>query len=55
MILGGLLVLVGLFLLAREYLPRLDMNWFWPLVLVGVGVVLLVSAVGRGPKSGGRP
>lgn len=54
-LLGGLLVLLGLFFLAREYLPHIDMNWFWPLVLVAVGVVLLVSAIGRGPNSGGRP
>jgi phage shock protein C len=53
MILGGFLVLLGLFFLAREYLPNIDFDWFWPLVLVGVGVALLASSMGRGPRSGG--
>jgi phage shock protein C len=52
-ILGGFLILLGLFFLAREYLPNIDFDWFWPLLLVVLGVVLLVSAVGRGPRSGG--
>ena len=54
LILGGLLVLLGIFFLVRQYLPSLDFEWFWPLVLVGLGVVLLLSAVGRGPRSGGQ-
>jgi phage shock protein C len=52
LLLGGLLVLLGLFFLVRQYLPSLDFEWFWPVVLVGLGVVLLLSAVGRGPRSG---
>jgi phage shock protein C len=52
-LLGGFLVLLGLFFLAREYLPNIDFDWFWPLVLVALGAVLLVSALGRGPRSGG--
>jgi peptidoglycan/LPS O-acetylase OafA/YrhL len=52
LLLGGLLVLLGLFFLVRQYLPSLDFEWFWPVVLVGLGVILLLSAVGRGPRSG---
>jgi phage shock protein C len=52
-LLGGFLVLLGVFFLVREYLPDIDFNWFWPLVLVALGVVLLASALGRGPRSGG--
>jgi phage shock protein C len=52
-ILGGFLVLLGVFFLAREYLPSIDFDWFWPLVLVGIGVALLASSMGRGPRSGG--
>jgi len=52
-ILGGFLVLLGVFFLVRQYLPSIDFDWFWPLILVGLGAVLLVSAVGRGPRSGG--
>jgi phage shock protein C len=54
MILGGFLVLLGLFFLVREYLPNIDFDWFWPLILVGVGVAVLASSMGRGPRSGGR-
>lgn len=44
---GGGLVLVGLWFLAREYVP--DINWglIWPLLLVGLGVVILVGAARR--------
>jgi phage shock protein C len=51
---GGLLVLLGVFFLVRQYLPTIDFNWFWPVVLIALGAVLLVSAVGRGPSSGNR-
>ena len=51
---GLVLVGLGLFFLAREWLPQFDFDWFWPLVLVGIGVVLLVSAVGRGPREPGN-
>jgi phage shock protein C len=53
LVIGGLLVLLGLFFLAREYLPNIDFDWFWPLVLVGLGLLLLASSLGRGPRSGG--
>src|SRR5262249_42850770 len=52
-VLGGLLVLLGVFFLVRQYLPSIDFNWFWPVVLVAVGALLLLSAIGRGPNSGG--
>jgi phage shock protein PspC (stress-responsive transcriptional regulator) len=42
---GLILVLVGLYLLAREYLPDLDLDRLWPLGLVLVGVVLLFGAL----------
>ena len=54
LIAGLVLVGLGLFFLAREWLPQFDFDWFWPLVLVGIGVVLLVSAVGRGPREPGN-
>lgn len=46
-ILGGFLIILGGFFLAREFLPKIDFDWFWPLVLVGLGVLLVVSAVRR--------
>jgi len=46
-ILGGFLIILGGFFLAREFLPEIDFDWFWPLVLVGLGILLVVSAVRR--------
>ena len=52
---GGFLILLGGFFLIREFLPRIDFDWFWPLILVALGVVLLVSAMGRGPRGAEPP
>lgn len=52
-IFGVILVGIGIYFLAREWLPEIDFDWFWPLVLVGIGVVLLVSALSRKPDEPG--
>jgi phage shock protein C len=52
---GGFLVLLGGFFLIREFLPRIDFDWLWPLALVALGVVLIVSAMGRGPRAAAPP
>ena len=44
---GGGLVIVGLYFLVREYLPRIDWSFVWPLILVGVGALILVGAARR--------
>ncbi len=44
---GGGLVLAGLYFLVREYLPRVDWAFVWPLILVGVGVLILTGATRR--------
>lgn len=44
---GGGLVLVGCYFLVREYLPRIDWGFVWPLILVGVGALILVGAARR--------
>lgn len=56
-LIGGLvLVGLGVFFLAREWLPQLDFDWVWPLFLVGIGLLLLVGALTRGPRDpGGTP
>jgi uncharacterized membrane protein len=54
-IVGGFLVLLGAFFLLRQILPSFDFDWFWPLALVGLGAVLIVTAIGRGPRSGDTP
>jgi len=43
---GIFLVLLGAFFLAREWLPQLDFDWFWPLVLIALGVLVLAAALG---------
>lgn len=46
---GLILVIVGLYFLAREYLPDLNVDRLWPLGLVLLGLVLLVGALRRRP------
>lgn len=57
LLLGGILILAGVVLLFNSlgWLPwRLERLWnivwslFWPLLLIGLGVVLLLSLTGRG-------
>ena len=48
---GGLLVLIGVAFLLREFIPAIDFDFFWPLVLVVLGIVIVVAALRPG---GGR-
>lgn len=48
LILGAFLILMGAFFLAREYLPQIDFDWFWPAMVILLGVLILASALGRG-------
>jgi phage shock protein PspC (stress-responsive transcriptional regulator) len=52
-LIGVFLVLLGGFFLAREWLPELDWDWFWPVMLIALGVLLLVLALGRRPSDPG--
>jgi phage shock protein C len=55
-VIGGLvLVAIGGFFLARQFLPEIDFDWFWPLMLVGLGILLIVTAVARRPDEPGGP
>jgi hypothetical protein len=44
---GGGLVVLGLWFLLREYLPAFDWGLVWPLLLVAVGALILVTASRR--------
>jgi phage shock protein C len=44
LLVGGGLVLLGLWFLAREYLPPIDWSLVWPVVLIGVGALILLSS-----------
>jgi phage shock protein C len=51
---GGLvLIAIGVFFLAREWLPQFSFDWFWPSMLILLGILLLVAAVGRKPRDPG--
>jgi phage shock protein C len=47
LVLGVILILVGAWFLLRPYLPWFDWDLVWPIALIGLGVVLLVLAMGR--------
>jgi phage shock protein C len=46
-IFGLILIGLGLYFLAREYLPNVDFDRLWPLGLILLGVVLLFGAIRR--------
>ncbi|MGH2445024.1 MAG: PspC domain-containing protein [Candidatus Limnocylindria bacterium] len=48
---GGALVLIGLWFLVRQYLPPIDWDLIWPLIVVGIGALILVSTMRN--RSGG--
>ena len=50
-VLGGLLVILGIVFLLREWLPEIDFDWVGPTVLIALGLLLLVSAFRRGNPS----
>ena len=52
-VIGVFLLLLGGFFLANEWLPELDWNWFWPVMLIALGVLLLVMALNRRDDRGG--
>jgi hypothetical protein len=55
-VIGAVLILTGAWFLLRELVPALEPSRSWPVALVGLGIVLLLVALGRrsnGP--GGAP
>lgn len=42
---GLVLVAVGLFLLARNFLPHIGLGRYWPLLIIAAGLWLVVSAM----------
>ena len=55
LIIGALLVMVGAIFLAREFVPQLDGDWVWPMLLIGTGIVILAVAFGDRRAPGGAP
>jgi len=54
-VIGILLIAIGGLFLVRQFLPAIDFDWFWPLVLVGLGVVLLAAGITRDSGRGSGP
>ena len=52
-VIGALLILVGGAFFVREWLPAFDFDFFWPLALVGLGIVVLVIGFSRDSGGGG--
>jgi phage shock protein C len=46
-LIGGFLVILGAFFLAREWWPQIDFDWFWPALLIAIGVLVLVGSMRR--------
>jgi phage shock protein C len=46
-VIGIGLVVIGLWFLLRDYLPEIDWSLIWPLVLVGIGALVLVTSIRR--------
>ena len=52
-LIGGLvLILIGGFFLLRQFIPAIDLGSWWPLLLVGIGVILVIIAVRPDRTSG---
>lgn len=47
-ILGAILILIGGWALAREFIPGFNWGLLWPIGLVAIGVIILLAAVRRG-------
>ena len=47
-ILGAILILIGAWFLAQEFLPWLNWDLVWPVGLVVIGVLILAAALRRG-------
>lgn len=47
LVIGALLILVGLFFLVRQFLPAIAWGQLWPIVIIGIGVIVLLTALRR--------
>lgn len=52
LLVGGFLVIVGVGFLLRDFLPAIDFDYLWPVVLVILGVLVLVAAFRPGGLGG---
>ncbi len=50
LVVGLILIVVGGFFLARQFVPALNLNLLWPLIIITGGVLLILAAFSR-PRS----
>ena len=48
-LIGAVLIVIGIWFLARDYVPWLQVAELWPVALILIGLVLLVGALRRDP------
>lgn len=49
---GLILILIGGFFLVRQFVPSIDLGFWWPTVAIGFGVLLIVLALMPSRRSG---
>jgi hypothetical protein len=47
LIFGSILVIVGIWFLVRRYIPQFDADFLGPIVLIGIGAIVLAGALSR--------
>ena len=50
LLIGLVLILVGGYLFARQYVPQLNVDVAWPYAAVALGIVLVVASLRPGPR-----
>jgi hypothetical protein len=46
-IIGVGLILLGAYFLFRQYVPQLDLDRIWPVILIALGILLLLTSLRR--------
>jgi hypothetical protein len=54
-VIGGVLIVIGGLFLARQFVPQIDFDLVWPMILVGLGVVVLAVGLTRDRSDGPGP
>lgn len=46
-VVGGVLIVIGALFFVQQFIPDIDIDLFWPLLLVGLGILILVIGFSR--------